>query len=285
MAEPVRDLPQRPRRSTAFWALLSGAALLFAAFVALGCWQLQRLSWKEDLIARLDQRLAAPAELAPEGAKWEAINKADDEYRRLIVRGSFDHSRETLVGASTELGTGYWVITPLRTTHGNWVLINRGFVPAAFKTRASRSATEQQGEVELRGLLRLTEPGGSLLQRNDAQAGRWYSRDVQAIGRAQALEGPVAPYFVDESDDLAAGSSAAVAAAALGEPSTAKAASPADRWPRPGLTVIRFNNNHRSYALTWFAMALMTVGIAVIVWREDRRRRETGEPDRAADAD
>ncbi len=274
MAPSIRDLPQRPRRSTAFWALLSGAALLFVAFVALGCWQLQRLSWKEDLIARLEKRLAAEAELAPEGAKWEAINKADDEYRRVLVRGSFDHSRETLVGASTELGAGYWVLTPLRSTQGNWVLINRGFVPAAFKTRPSRSATEQQGEVEVRGLLRLTEPGGSLLQRNDAKAGRWYSRDVQAIGQTQALEGPLAPYFIDESDER--GTTA-------GSSSPGTAASTLERWPRPGLTVVRFNNNHRSYALTWFAMALGTAGIAVFLWREDRRRRDAGEPERAAD--
>ena len=243
------ELP-RPRRSTAFWALLLGAALLFVAFIALGAWQVQRLAWKQDLIARLDQRLAASPVRAPGADRWGAITQADEEYRKVALTGSFDHSRETLVGASTELGTGYWVLTPLRTERGDWVLVNRGFVPPEFKTRASRTASETQGEDRVIGLLRLTEPGGSLLQKNDAAQDRWYSRDVEAIAKARRIvEGPVAPYFVD-----------------------AAAADDQTRWPRGGLTVVRFNNHHLQYALTWFAMALMTAGIGIWLWRVERRR-------------
>ena len=246
----VHPEPPRPRRSTAFWALLLGAALLFAAFLALGAWQLQRLAWKEDLIARLDKRLAAEPERAPGADRWDAITKAGDEYRKVVLNGTFDHSRETLVGASTELGTGYWVLTPLRTVRGDWVLINRGFVPPEFKTRASRTASETQGEDRVVGLLRLSEPGGSLLRKNDPAQERWYSRDVEAIAQARRIvEGPVAPYFVD-----------------------AAAADDRTRWPRGGLTVVRFNNHHLQYALTWFAMAVMTAGIGVWLWRVERRR-------------
>jgi surfeit locus 1 family protein len=249
MAETIRE-PQRPRRGGAFWALLLGAALSFAAFIALGLWQVQRLGWKEDLIARLDQRLSAAAVRAPDAAHWAAVNKADDEYRKVQLVGTFDHSRETLVGASTELGTGYWVLTPLRTERGDWVLVNRGFVPPEFKTRASRTASETQGEDRVVGLLRLTEPGGDLLRKNAPEQDRWYSRDVEAIAKARAIEGPVAPYFVD---------------AAVADDQT--------RWPRGGLTVVRFNNHHLQYALTWFAMAAMVAGISFYLWRIEPRRR------------
>ncbi len=246
--------PQRPRRSTAFWALLLGAALLFVAFVALGAWQLQRLAWKQDLIARVDKRLAAPPEQAPGADRWDAINRADDEYRRVVLTGTFDHSRETLVGASTELGTGYWVLTPLRTVRGDWVLVNRGFVPPEFKTRASRTASEAQGEDRVVGLLRFSEPGGNLLRKNVPEQERWYSRDVEAIAQARKIvEGPVAPYFVD-----------------------AAAADDHTRWPRGGLTVVRFANNHLQYALTWFVMAAMAAGIGVWLWRVERRRAAGG---------
>ncbi|OWQ93792.1 Surfeit locus 1 family protein [Roseateles aquatilis] len=248
MADAMQDL--RPRRGGAFWALLLGAALSFAGFVALGVWQLERLAWKRDLIARVDQRLAAAPVRAPDASRWAAVNKADDEYRRVELIGRFDHSRETLVGASTELGTGYWVLTPLRTTQGDWVLVNRGFVPPEFQTRVSRTASEAQGDVDVVGLLRLTEPGGRVLRENVPAENRWYSRDVAAIAKARAIvEGPVAPYFVDAS-----------------------AADDKTAWPRGGLTVVRFNDHHLQYALTWFAMAAMTAGIAVYLWRVERRR-------------
>lgn len=249
------DAPQGPRRPGALAALLVGAALAFAGFVALGMWQLQRLAWKQDLIARLDQRLHAEPAAAPGPADWPAVDAPTAEYRRVQARGRFAHEQETTVRASTELGTGYWVLTPLRTDGGWWLIVNRGFVPSELRGRATRAATEPAGEQVVTGLLRITEPGGSLLQRNEPQAGRWYSRDVQAIATAHGLgsgplAGPVAPYFVDT------------------------AASPtAAPWPRPGLTIVHFNNSHRAYALTWFAMAFGTALAAGYMLRDEQRLR------------
>ncbi|QPF73587.1 SURF1 family protein [Roseateles sp. DAIF2] len=239
----------RPRRGKAFWVLLLGAALSFVAFLALGSWQVQRLGWKQDLIARVEARLAAAPVPPPARADWPAVDKAGFEYRKLRLAGRFEHGRETLVGASTELGSGFWVLTPLRLADGGWLLVNRGFVPPSLRDPASRREGQIEGEIELTGLLRLSEPLGSLLQKNEPAAGRWYSRDVAAIAAARGLEGPVAPFFVD----------------AAGDPQ-------AEVWPRPGLTVLRFSNNHRVYALTWFALAAMAAGAAVYLLREQRRR-------------
>lgn len=251
------SIPRRPRGRGALVALLAGAALLFALFIALGSWQLQRLEWKRDLIARLEQRLGAEPVPAPGPAAWPALQRSADEYRRVTVRGRFAHELETLVQASTELGSGYWVLTPLRSDGGYWVLVNRGFVPPDRRAREMRT-DRAEGEQQVTGLLRLTEPGGSLLQDNDAAAGRWYSRDVAAIAAARGLgerpPGAVAPYFVD---------AAAPAGLSAG----------AEAWPRPGLTVVRFSNNHLSYALTWFALAAMVAGAAWYVVRDDRRLR------------
>lgn len=250
-----------PRRGgKAFWALLLGAALLFAGFLALGNWQLQRLAWKQDLIARVNQRLAAAPAAPPGPGAWQDLSKAGDEYRRVALRGRFDHQHTSLVQASTVLGSGYWVLTPLRVEPADGpsfsLLVNRGFIGPEQRDRYERP----EGEQALEGLFRLSEPGGSLLQKNEAATGRWYSRDVAAIAVAKGLEGPVAPYFVD----------------VWPEPTDGKT-----QWPHPGLTVLRFSNNHRVYALTWFALAAMVAGAAFYLLRE--RRRFASDRDPASD--
>lgn len=258
------DPPRGPRRVATVAALLLALAALAAGFFALGAWQLQRLAWKQALIERVQARLAAAPVPAPGPAAWPALSREADEYRRVSVHGRFAHERETLVQASTELGSGWWVLTPLRTDAGWWLLVNRGFVPAEARGRGQRAATEIAGDVTVAGLLRLSEPGGSLLQHNDPAAERWYSRDVDAIAAARALDAgaqaaPVAPYFID-------------AAAAQGP------GVPTDGWPRAGLTVLRFTNNHLGYALTWFGMALGTLGAAALLLRHERRLRRAAAP-------
>lgn len=248
-----------PRSSRTLAAIFIAAALALAGFISLGVWQVERLAWKEALMARVAQHVQAAPVAAPGPAAWPHLQREADEYRRLSVTGRFVHERETLVRASTALGSGYWVLTPLQANQGFWVLVNRGFVPTEMSARAARQAPEPVGEQTVVGLLRLSEPGGSVLQKNDAPHGRWYSRDVQAIAAAQSLpEHSVAPYFID----LTAPEGPATDAS----------------WPRRGLTVLQFSNNHLVYALTWFALAAMTAGaMGYLVADERRLRRLNGQ--------
>lgn len=243
--------PTRPLGRGAAAALVALALLTFAALLALGVWQLQRLQWKLELIARTEQRLAAPPVAAPGPVEWTRIGR-EDAYRRVVLRGTFRHELETCTQAVTELGAGCWVLTPLQTRAGFWVLVNRGFVPPAQREPASRMAGQTAGEVSVEGLLRLTEPKGGFLRRNQPQAERWYSRDVAAIGAARGLPADaVAPYFVDASESAPGG-------------------------PVGGLTVVRFKNHHLVYALTWFALAGMVVFGSLQVLRRERRLRAKG---------
>lgn len=235
------------RRGTA--ALVVAAALAFAGFVALGDWQLQRRVWKLDLIERVERRVHAAPVAPPARLRWAQVDAAD-EYARVCVDGRYRHDRETLVQAVTERGAGDWVLTPLQTADGDFILINRGFVPPEQRQPATRAAAQVSGAVTVCGLLRLTEPGGGFLRRNDPAHARWYSRDVAAIAAAQGLPAKdVAPYFVD-----------------------ADAASNPAGGPIGGLTVIQFHNSHLIYAITWYALALMSLGGAAIVLRHARRR-------------
>jgi surfeit locus 1 family protein len=231
------------------------AVFAFAGFVSLGVWQVHRLAWKEALIARVERHVHGVPVAAPGMAAWSSLTRENAEYLHVKLRGRLDHERETLVHASTVLGTGYWVLTPLRTVDGFWVLVNRGFVPPELRERARRAVHEPAADQEVTGLLRLSEPRGSLLQRNDAAHESWYSRDVQAIALARGLGRDVPPYFIDTTVGDSIGGV----------------------WPRAGLTVLNFSNNHLLYAAVWFALAAMVAGaIGYLLLEELRLRRHAG---------
>ena len=264
------DRPERAAKPGLVLTLLLIAALLFVGLLALGGWQVQRLSWKQALIARVEQQLQAPPVPVPGPSAWPGINRTADEYRRVQLSGRFDHERETLVRASTALGSGFWVLTPLQTASGFWVLINRGFIPT--EQRNSLAERAEAGEQRVSGLLRLSEAGGTLLQANDALAGRWYSRDVAAIAASKGLTAAagatIAPYFVD---------------AALADDG---AATKTGSWPRAGLTVLNFHNNHVVYAVTWFVLAAMVAAAAAYLFWSERllQRRPRASPNGSDDA-
>jgi len=286
----VADAARGPRGlgTRVFLAIL--AAVLFAGFCSLGTWQVQRRAWKLDLIERVEQRVHAPAAPAPGPAAWPFVNARSDEYRHVRVRGHYLYDAQTLVQASTELGSGYWVMTPLRREDGTIVMINRGFVPSKARSAVAPAPATADGINEVSGLLRLSEPKGGFLRDNDPAAHRWYSRDVQALARAHSLA-RVAPYFIDAAAVPGAGAGVTAAApvtataTAPGEapaPGTAASAQPPASSPTPsveavtpvgGLTVVRFHNNHTVYALTWYGLALMVLVAAWYTAREERRLR------------
>lgn len=250
MTIPSRTQPDRRHSPAKLIFFCVGLVLLAAALVALGTWQVERLAWKRDLIARVDARVHAEPVPPPARADWGRINAADDEYRRVAIGGTLENDRETLVYASTALGAGYWVMTPLRLADGTAILVNRGFVPTDRRDPASRTTGQVSGPVTVTGLLRMTEPEGTLLRSNDVAADRWYSRDVAAIAEKRGVRG-IAPYFID-----------------------------ADATPNPGgmpvggLTVVAFPNSHFVYAITWYVLAAMVAGLLVyVVLGEIRARR------------
>ncbi len=263
--DAVDDPIGRARRSPAALAVLAAAILLaVAALLALGTWQVHRLSWKLALIARVDERVRAPPVPPPGPADWGDVTAAKDAYRHVELAGTFLNDRETLVQATTELGAGYWVVTPLRTDGGPIVLINRGFVPSDNRAVATRPESEFPGPVKLTGLLRVSEPKGAFLRANAPDADRWYSRDVAAIAAERGLDGPgdrVAPYFVDADATATPGG-----------------------LPIGGLTVISFPNNHLVYAFTWFALAAMLAAAGAWFARDEWRARRCAQvaPDAAA---
>jgi len=241
----VAAAPETGSRRLVF---LVATCVLTLVFAGLGVWQLQRRVWKLELIARVDARIHAAPVAAPGPAEWPQIEAAAYEYRRVALQGRYLDVPETLTLAVTERGPGFWVLAPLRAEGGFTVLVNRGFVPEERRGSDQRRKVAGQ-EARVAGLLRLSEPGGGFLRSNDPAGGRWYSRDVAAIAEARGL-GAVAPYFVD-----------------------ADAASEPGPLPQGGMTQVGFRNTHLIYALTWFALALMSAAAGIYLARN--RNEET----------
>ena len=235
-----------PRSATVRTVALACLALAFLGFCALGIWQVQRLQWKHALIARVDSRIHAAAVPAPPRVQWQAVTTASSEYLRVALAGEYLQDHDTRVQALTELGAGFWVLSPLRTKGGDIVIVNRGFVPSDALDQIAHPPT---GDIHIEGLLRISEPGGGVLRQNQPTQHRWYSRDIAAIASAQALDG-VAPYFIDAD----------------------RKSTDAD-WPRGGMTVVNFRDHHLQYALTWFGLALLTAFAAWRLLSGERRMR------------
>ena len=229
--------------------LLLIAVGLFFTLLALGTWQVQRRQWKLDLIERATQRVHAAVVPAPGPALWHQVDAAHYEYQHVSAQGTWLAACTAWTQAVTELGSGYWLLMPLRQTDGAIVFINRGFVAdqdRADATAALRTLPPATDTITIHGLLRIAEPHGGFLRNNDPSTGRWFSRDVPAIASSCHLDHS-APYFIDADAD----------------------ASPIAHAPIGGLTVISFHNNHLVYALTWYTLALM------VAWGGWRLLRET----------
>ncbi len=229
---PTQDIPAG--RSTAENAIvLILCAITFVTLLSLGNWQLRRLEWKLDLINAVNDRAFQTAVPPPA----DAISAQTHQYLRVFVEGVFRHGDTKKVKAVTEAGAGYWLLTPLQgDAYTVWV--NRGFVTTGIdQSQWSRP----EGRQRVEGLLRVTQPGGTLLEKNDPAHQRWYSVDITALSEDVGLR-DTASFYVDADH----------ANSALG-------------WPRGGMTIIEFRNTHLLYAVTWYTMALLF--LAAMIYR------------------
>jgi surfeit locus 1 family protein len=230
-----------------FWPVaIAGAA--FLVLIGLGTWQVQRLFWKEALIAARQAAVTA-APIAPPGSLAEAKTL---DFHRLEARGQFRHDHELYLGASDDIGhLGYHVITPLALDGGAVLLVDRGFVPQEKRAPASRAEGEVAGDVTVTGLLRLPPAGKPhwFVPNNDPAKNYWFYVDIPAMAAA-AQQQNVLPYTMD-----------------------ADATPNPGGFPQGGQTRLDLPNNHLQYAITWYALA---AALAVIATLRIRQRRAEG---------
>lgn len=225
--------------------LTACSAAALAVLIGLGFWQLQRLQWKEGLIAQIEARVKAePVPLKEAVARASASE--DVSYLRVRTEGRFDNEKERYLFTVSDGTPGWHVITPLRTADGEMVLVDRGFVPDALRDPAARPQGELSDTVTVTALARPPETQGLFVPDNEVEQNRWFWRDLRAMIRSMFGDGAkdVAPFFLEaEKSDVPGG------------------------WPQGGQTRLDLPNNHLQYAITWFLLALCLVVIYVIYVR------------------
>lgn len=250
-------------RSSATRALAGPAiatAIAFVILIGLGIWQVERLGWKEALLARIDARIhQAPAPLPPQ-AQWASLKPDEYDYRHVTAKGRFLPGEALVFRAAApekgdrNAGPGYQIFAPFALDGGGIVLVDRGFAPLAWKDNPATRTKPPQGDVEVTGLMRPPEGRNMFTPADEPAKGIWFSRDPAAMAAAMKLNG-VAPFAIDaDADPNAKG------------------------WPHGGATEVDIPNNHLSYALTWFGLAA-TLLVVFGIWARGRLRREAPEAD------
>jgi surfeit locus 1 family protein len=234
-------LPFRPT----FWptAITIPAILIM---IGLSIWQVQRLHWKEGLIAeRTARTTAAPIPLPPAGTDLAPL-----EFRKVAVTGSFDHAQEFYLAARSQNGNvGYWIVTPFRTESGETVLIERGWVPENKKLPAARPEGQLAGTVTLDGIIRLPQVKTFFQPENEPAKNVWFYLSPAEMARAAGIPARTDLYLDADQAPNPGG------------------------YPIGGQTRINLPNDHLQYTITWALLALALAVVYVVYHLKLERER------------
>jgi len=240
--------PQR-MRPVLFWGFIAFMAALFALFIVLGVWQLNRLGEKEALIASVTAHSTEAPRPFPALTEWQALDPAAYDFAPVSLAGHFIAADAVLIFTSLGddakgqyRGPGYWVVTPFVLEDGGTVLVNRGFVPQEMADTYLDDPDTPAGTVDITGLARQPEPANLFTPGQDTERRIDYVRDPARLSSLiDPGLAPLAPLYVDQ------------------------AATGPGVLPQGGETVIDFPNSHFGYAMTWFGFAL-TVPFLLSSW-------------------
>lgn len=208
--------------------------VMLAILLSLGTWQMQRRDWKLALLAAIDSAEANPAVPLP---------ASPAPFSKVLVEGTFAPQSPTArYGAEVRQGQmGAHLIAALRLADGSAVLADLGWLADASGTALPA------GPIRFEGFIRPGETAGWAAATDNLAQRRFYTLDPAKIGLALG-QSTVPPYVL-----IVLGPSPAP-----GQPD------PARRLPRP-------NNDHLSYALTWYGLAAVLAVIFLVYARKAPR--------------
>lgn len=212
---------------------LAGTGIL----LSLGVWQVQRLAWKQELLADIDRRIDAVPVPLPEAPTPDV-----DRYMPVEVSGRISDGELHVLVSVKRVGPGYRIISPFETDTGRRIMIDRGFVPTEAK-----AAARQGGAATIAGHLHWPREIDSYTPAPDVEGNTWFARDVPAMAAALNTEEIL------------------VIAQSQTDPNVTPL--PVDTSGIP--------NDHLQYAITWFSLAAIWVAMTVFFLWRTRARHES----------
>ena len=218
-------------RRTIFPLLLGfvGASIL----TSLGIWQVQRLAWKEEIMASMEARLSAPpVAISP------SLDKSDDNYASVFVKGRLAGPELHVLTSRKPDGPGFRVIQGLETEDGRRILADLGFIPEAEKNQE-----RLQQEILILGNLIWPDETDGFTPDPNIDRNIWFARDTERMSKALDTD-PVMVALRSSEPELA---------------------------PAPMPVTLSIPNDHLEYAITWFSLAVVWIGMTVfLLWRIKR---------------
>jgi len=213
---------------------VAGVAML----LSLGVWQLQRLDQKLAIIAAIEARMVSEPVPVPENA-----NKNDHNYLRVFANGNLSGDEIHVLTSLKFEGPGYRVVSRL-ARDGGAILTDIGFIPVEDKNKA-----RPKGPVRVFGnLLWPNEIDPSFTPEPDLAKNIWFARDLPEMARV--LQASPILIVAERVEYLIDGAWQPLAAAS----------------PLPVTTNIP--NDHLEYAITWFSLVLVWIGMTgYLLWR------------------
>ena len=208
----------------------------FCLLASLGAWQLQRLAWKEGILAEIESKIAADPVSLPAAPIAER-----DKYLPVIVKGDFDGADVAVLVSLPRVGPAYRLVASFETVDGRRILVDRGAVPVANRSNAMSAAS-----VTVLGNLHWPDEVDRWTPQPDREAGVWYGRDVAAMAQELRTE-PVLVVAREATSNV--------------PPAT----------PLP-VTTEGIPNSHLGYAVQWFGLAVVwAVMTLLLLWRIRKR--------------
>ena len=208
--------------------LIVGLAGL-GVLVSLGVWQVQRLAWKQALLAEIESRISADPVALPQQVSEDA-----DKYLPVAISGQMEPGEIHVLVSVKHVGPGYRIIQPF-STEDQTILVDRGFVPTSAK-----QAVRQNGPMDVIGNLHWPDEIDSYTPEPDIDSNIWFARDVPGLAAAFGVA-PVLLIARSETDP--------------------------EITPLP-VDTAGIPNDHLQYAITWFGLALVWAAmIGYFLWR------------------
>jgi surfeit locus 1 family protein len=204
--------------------------------VSLGVWQLQRLEWKEGMIAQAERQMEADPMALP-----ATPDPQTDRYLPVTITGSFTGEEAPVLTSDRISGPGFLIVGAFQTDDGRRILVDRGYV-----SEADRNLPRPPRQMQITGNLNWPDDMTSATPPPDRKTGIWFGRDVAAMAQALGTE----PVLVVARSDTGDGVTPVPASAS-------------------------FRNDHLQYAITWFLLAAVWAGMTgAYLWRIRQRRAE-----------